>query len=389
LNRRGALKLLAGAAGPALAPDAVFAQRAAPPKVAVIGAGIMGASIAYHLAGLAARVEVVERATPGSGATQGAFAMLISHGEGDKAFSDLYVQALKDWRRLEAELAGAVQVQWGATCAWTAPGPAADALAAQTRQWQAWGSPIQSMNAADLERLVPGLSPGPYGAGSFSPDGGTLDPMQALSAIVAAGRRRGVRFRTSCEVLGLSRSGKTITAAMTSQGPVEADVFVLAAGAATPDIARPLGVKTPINVVSGSLAHSAPHPPVLGRVLNGPMGSLKQDPDGRIVTGPDYRPRANGKDVSQAYGEQLLADAAKVLPALGGAKLERMTVGYVPIPIDTHPIVGACADPANLYVALTMSGVTMSPLMGRLAASEIVTGVPADILSPYRPARFA
>jgi glycine/D-amino acid oxidase-like deaminating enzyme len=170
---------------------------------------------------------------------------------------------------------------------------------------------------------------------------------------------------------------------------VDADVFVLSAGAATPDLAAALGVKTPIDVVSGSLAHSAPHPPVLGRVLNGPAGSLKQDPDGRIVIGPDYRPGANGVDTSGAYGEKLLADAARIMPALAGARLEHMTVGFVPIPKDNHPIVGFCATPANLYLALTMSGITMAPLMGRFAATEIVGRIAVDALTPYRPARFA
>ncbi len=124
------------------------------------------------------------------------------------------------------------------------------------------------------------------------------------------------------------------------------------------------------------------------RALTGPLGSLKQDPDGRIVTGADYRPGASGADVSQAYGEQLLAAAAQVVPAMKGAKLDAMTLGYVPIPIDTRPIVGFCAAPTNLYLALSMSGITMAPLLGRLAAREILDGAPVDVLAAYRPARF-
>ncbi len=77
------------------------------------------------------------------------------------------------------------------------------------------------------------------------------------------------------------------------------------------------------------------------------------------------------------------------MPGLRGARLERMTLGFVPIPIDSRPIVGFCAAPANLYVALTMSGVTMAPLMGRFAASEIVDHIPVESLSACRPGRFA
>jgi glycine/D-amino acid oxidase-like deaminating enzyme len=385
-HRRAAVGLLAATA---LAPLAARAQPTARPSVCVIGAGILGCSIAYHLARAGAAVTVLERTAPGAGATQGAFAMLIATHEDDAAFNALYGMAVLDWRRLELELGGAPRLQWGGTVTWAAPGPKADELAATTRRLQGWGAPIRPIDAAELARLVPGVAPGPWGAGNFSPDQGTLDPMQALSAITAAARRAGVAFRYPCEVKALRRdAGDRIVAAETAAGPVAADVFVLAAGAATPDLTAALGVKVPIDVVSGSLAHSAPHRPVLGRVLNGPAGSLKQDPDGRIVFGPDYRPGANGKDVSRAYGEQLLAEAARVMPALAGARLETMTVGYVPIPKDSHPIAGFCAAPANLYLALTMSGVTMAPLMGRFAASEITGGVTVDVLAPYRPARF-
>jgi len=388
LDRRGALRLLAGAAAPAALPAGAFADPAARPRVAVIGAGIMGVSIAYHLAARGAQVTVLEKASPGGGATQGAFAMLIATHDEDRALNDLYGLAVLDWRRLEAELGFAVKIQWGGTCSWAAPGPAADALTGQTRRLQGWGAPVQAIDADDLRRLAPGVEPGSFGAGNFSPEQGTLDPTQALDALLAAARARGVAFLDRCQVLSLQRTGPAITAAVTTRGPIEADVFVLAAGAATPDLAGPLGVKTPINVVSGTLAHSAPFPRQLRRVLNGPAGSLKQDPDGRIVIGPDYRPGANGLDVSQAYGERLLQTAAQVMPPLAGARLERMTLGFVPIPTDSRPIVGFCAVPANLYVALTMSGVTMAPLMGRFAASEVVDHITIESLSPYRPSRF-
>jgi glycine/D-amino acid oxidase-like deaminating enzyme len=389
MDRRGIIASLAGLSAAAALPGAGFAAGRRP-RIVVVGAGIMGASIAYHLARRGAEVVVLDQATPGSGATQGAFAMLIAtHEGGDRAFNDLYGMAVLDWRRLELELNSAVAVQWGGTASWTRPGPKADDLSALTRQLQGWGAPIRSLTPDELQELVPGVVPGAYGAGNFSPDQGTLDPSQALEALVGSGRRQGVQYRFPCKVISLVSDGRRITELQTTAGPIEADAFVLAAGAAVPGLAGLVGVKAPIDIVSGTLAHSKPFPRVLDRVLNGPDGSLKQDPDGCIVTGADYRPGASGTDVSQEYGEKLLAIAARTLPALGGTKLETMTLGYVPVPVDTHPIVGFCAAPANLYLALTMSGITMAPLMGRFAASEIIDGIAIDVLTPYRPARFA
>ena len=391
MHRRDLLQTGGALGALAFCPSAAQAREGGSPRrVVVIGAGIMGVSIAYHLAKAGTRVVVLERATPGSQATQGAFAMLIATHEGaGKAFNDLYGLAIADWRRLDAELGGAVQVQWGGAATWAAPGAKADALGGITRQLQGWGAPIETLTAERLQQLVPGVVPGPFGAGNFSPRQGTLDPMQALVALVAAAQRQGVEFRFPCAACALTVDGQVVTGVQTSQGPVKADVVVAAAGADTPGLARTVGAKAPINLVSGTLAHSKPFPRVLRRVLNGPLGSLKQDPDGRIVTGADYRPGASGADVSQAYGEQLLATAAQMVPALNGAQLDAMTLGYVPIPVDTHPIVGFCAAPTNLYLALSMSGITMAPLMGRLAAGEILEGVQAALLADYRPARFS
>ncbi len=385
LSRRRLLQSLAGLSMPAAARAAV----SAPPRVVVVGAGIMGASIAYHLARRGARVTVLERHAPGTGATQGAFAMLIATHDDDEKFNALYGAAVADWRRLEKELGSAIRIQWGGTASWAAPGKAAEELQAATRKLQSWGAPIRPLGRDELARLVPGIAADPFGAGNFSPQQGTLDPVQALEALVAAGHRQGVAYRFPCTVTSIESDGRRLATLHTSQGPVSADIVVLAAGAAVPELAGPLGIKTPINVVSGTLAHSKPFPRVLNCVLNGPDGSLKQDPDGRIVTGADYRPGASGTDTSRRYGTALLATAARIVPALKGVELETVSLGYVPIPVDTHPIIGFCAAPANLYIALTMSGITMAPLLGRFAASEIIDGLPIDTLASYRPSRFA
>ena len=71
---------------------------AAARRVVVIGAGMVGVSAAYHLAAAGARVSVLDRAAPGSGSTQGAFAMLIAtHEDGGRALNDFYGAAVADW----------------------------------------------------------------------------------------------------------------------------------------------------------------------------------------------------------------------------------------------------------------------------------------------------
>ena len=362
-----------------------------PARVVVIGAGIIGLSAAYHLAALGAEVVVLDKEQgPGRGCTQGAFAMLIAdRPEGPADLSALYGLAVLDWRRFESELAGRIDVQWGGVVHWAEPGPEAEVLRENARSARSLGAVAREINGREFAGLVPGVRSGELGCAIFRPHYGTLDPVQAAGAIATAAAARGVRFEYGCEARALRRdaSGR-IVAVLTNCGEFTGETFVLAAGAGSPELGGTAATRIPINIVSGVLAHSRPHRRVLSRVLNAPGGSIKQDPDGRIVTGLDYRPGARDTDTSAAHGERLLAAAADVVPGIRGARLDFMTLGYVPIPEDGYPIIGYSAHAPNLYLMVTMSGITMAPLLGRLAATEILETASIGLLENCRPQRF-
>ena len=104
------------------------------------------------------------------------------------------------------------------------------------------------------------------------------------------------------------------------------------------------------------------------------------------------------RDDSQDHAEDLLGRAIHYLPSLAGARAITVPVGYRPMPLDGYPVLGfpAQGSPAsgsgeaapNVYIALTHSGVTLAPLIGEVAAIEIVDGVRVEGLAPYRPERF-
>ncbi len=84
-----------------------------------------------------------------------------------------------------------------------------------------------------------------------------------------------------------------------------------------------------------------------------------------------------------------MRQAARFLPQLKDAPVERVTLGHRVMPADGFPIVGFTPRCPNLYIAAMHSGVTLAPLMGQLAALEIVDRAQVDLLEPYRPSRFA
>ena len=89
------------------------------------------------------------------------------------------------------------------------------------------------------------------------------------------------------------------------------------------------------------------------------------------------------------HGNRILSKIARVLPAVQGVALERLTLGFRPMPVDELPVVGALPSMPDVHVAVTHSGVTLAPILGRYATQEVLKGSRVDALAPFRPERFA
>src|SRR5580698_2698888 len=115
MNRRQILKSLTVASS-----IAAFSRlrAASPTRVVVIGAGILGASIAYHLAKRGAQVTVLEKTAPASGATGDSFAYLNASTKPSRPYYDLNLLGIAGWRRLQLEFGGALPLQWGGAVYW-------------------------------------------------------------------------------------------------------------------------------------------------------------------------------------------------------------------------------------------------------------------------------
>ena len=358
-------------------------------RVLVAGAGIIGASIAYHLVKRGAQVTILEKLRPGSGATQNSFAWInATFSKQPRSYYDLNLLGIAGWRRLCLELGDALHVQWGGSVEWYPPGADAAELRQSVERHQRWGYSTRLIDdSADVTRLLPAISPGPFGVGCFSDQEGTVDPMHALGVLLAKAQQLGAKIEYPCEITGLSLAGNRVRAIQTSRGPMEADALVLACGVDTPRLARIAGVNVPLKESPGVLAHTTPQAAMLGRVALAPGANMKQNHDGRIVTGTDFG-GSPVNDSSPEFGKKLLQNAGRFLEKLKGASLEKVTLGHRVMPEDELPIVGFSPRCPNLYIAAMHSGITLSPVIGQFAAAEILDAAAVDLLKPYRPSRF-
>jgi glycine/D-amino acid oxidase-like deaminating enzyme len=384
MHRRRFVELLAALA---VAPH-VRAEDAPQKQIVVAGGGIIGASIAYHLARRGARVTLLEKLRPGSGATGNSFAWLnATFSKQPRNYFDLNLLGIAGWHRLQRELHGTLHIQWGGCVEWYPSGKDADQLRQDVRNHHDWGYDTRLVDEPEFSRLLPGVVSGPTDAASFSAQEGALDPMHAVNVLLRAGKASGVRVLYPCEVTGLEVSAGQIRAVETNKGRFPADVFVLACGLDSAFIARMAGLEVPLRSTPGVLAHTAPLPRLLERVALAPGAHLKQTPDGRVVSGMEFG-GALSSNKSLARGREMLSGAARFLPGLKHAALERVTLGWRVLPKDEFPIVGFDGRCPNLYLAAMHSGVTLAPIIGQLAATEILDGASVQILAPYRLSRF-
>jgi glycine/D-amino acid oxidase-like deaminating enzyme len=361
----------------------------APDHIVVAGAGIIGASIGYHLAKRGARVTILDAAQPGSGATGKSLGWInATFSKRPRAYFDLNYAGMAAWRRLQTELSGEPNIQWGGSVTWFPPGPASEELRANVRNHQEWGYAVHLISATHA--LLPVVTPGEIGAACYSEREGAVDPLEALAALLASARRFGAEIRFPCQVTDISVGVGRVQSIQTTDGALEADVLVLACGVGSPALARTAGIQVPLKDSPGVLLHTAPMQRLIDRVVLAPGTHFKQSSDGRIVAGGPIVAGA-GTAITEAsveQAEEIRQRVARFLPQTQSLPVEQVTLGYRVMPQDEYPIVGFAPECPNLYVAATHSGVTLAPLIGEFAAVEILDAVQISSLEPYRPQRF-
>jgi glycine/D-amino acid oxidase-like deaminating enzyme len=386
MHRRTLLQLFAGIA--VAGRPGVRAAAPSAGRVVIAGGGILGANLAYQLARRGAAVTLIEKQRPATGATAASFAW-INATYSKRPWSYYYLNRLgmEAWRQIDHDFAGELPVTWGGSVEWYGDPQRAARFRDEVKQHQSWGYPTEIVDATRLRALERRLNLGDVSAAGHATAEGHVDPVRATEVLLARAAALGARLEYPCELAGLDRPQGRLRAVRTSKGDIEADVLVIACGTDTPRVAAIAGVTVPLKPSPGVLVHTTPQPRSLDRVVLAPAAHMKQKPDGRIVTGVGFGGTPS-KDDSREGGARFLETAASVLPELGKATLDKVTLGWRPLPTDEFPIIGFAPGLADVYITVMHSGVTLSPLVGRLAAVEILDGVGAELLEPYRLSRF-
>jgi glycine/D-amino acid oxidase-like deaminating enzyme len=398
--RRRSFLGLALAASTGAATQALWAG-ARPLRVGVVGAGIVGASIAYHLAEAGAQVTVLEKTGPAAGATAKSFAW-VNAFVADTHYRAVRLQSLLAYHDLDWRLG--LAMVWGGYLNWASDASQATLVRANAAELEGSPFPVLSISPAELAALSPQLVAGPVSEAIYSAIDGHLDPVHVTQRFLAGAQARGAQLRCPCEVQALEFTHGRLASARTTLGTLPLDRLVVAAGVDTPRLLALCGFTLRLRHAPGILAHSATLPQLTRIIHDAPGGlSFKQMANGTVVGTDAPEPpllpvhagiRAEAMDfpdnaVRAMHGNRILGKIAAFLPAVRDSRLDWLSLGFRPMPTDELPVVGALPATPDVHVAVTHSGVTLAPILGRWSTAEVLDGTRIEALAPYRPERFS
>lgn len=346
-------------------------------KVIVVGAGIFGASLAWHLAKSGADVTVVDAGEPGGIATAGSFAWINASWGNPEQYFRLRERSMLEWRKVDREVPG-LEVDWCGGLLWDLPREQLEAYADEHRSW---GYGIERVGPVEIRSLEPTLKSPPSFALHVAEEG-KIEPQETALALLEGAVGRGATVLGNTPVKWLIEKNSKVTGVAIADGALHADEVIVAAGIGSAALLGTLGVRIKIETPPGLLAYSKPLGEVLRGLVMAPEFHVKQDRQGRLVIGCDFAGDFAAHD-SAGTAERLIAAVRQTIAGAEQVPLDFFKVTERPTPADGFPLVGRVAGWSGLSVLVSHSGVTLAPALGRMLTEEVLTGNRDELLAAY------
>ncbi|EKI0251363.1 FAD-binding oxidoreductase [Enterobacter asburiae] len=338
-------------------------------RIVVVGAGITGVSIAWHLAHSDFDVTLVEQDMPASGATGSAFGWLTGVVMDDAA--DVFIRriALADWHRLEEHIPE-LHIQWSGSLSY-------GAASGSCRQGE------RLIDKAEITRLVPALKNPPSQARYAAKDG-AIDAASATRLLLEKACEKGIVLNTQTTVTDLCMTEGRVTGVLTSRGKLDADCVVLACGTGIPALTERVGIHVPVLSSPAILLRFTVPQRVVNTIVSGDDIEVRQARNGELLAAEDYPASGNVKETVEAAQR---AVRSRLTGAESAALIQHST-GERPVIQDGYPVLGFTDESRTVYVASMHPAVTCAATIGRVVSEELREGQSNAIPQCYRPSRF-
>jgi len=365
----------------------------------VIGAGVMGASIAFHLAERGLKTAILDRRNVASGATGHSSGLVRMHydlaAESELTFKS-YRLYFSNWKE-----------RVGGECGFQQTGflqiaklEHEDKLRGNVANQQKIGINTSVITVDEVRKLFPDLVTEHFEYAAYEPDSGYADATLTTNSFIEAAKRNGATLNQNCEVTAIRTTGGKVTGVSTARGDFDAPIVVNAAGPWAKNVASLAGLEVPLVTWTHDVAFLH-RPPSLGRipaciddVINcyfRPEGSALILAAGEDESLRGEAPDAEDQTPTPTFLDKLIDAMLQRIPKIEESGLHSIHVGRDGITPDQRAIYSG-TDLQGFYLACGLSGTGFktSPAAGASMAELILDGNPKTVdITPFRFGRFA
>lgn len=349
-------------------------------KIVIIGAGLVGASLAFQLARLGRSVTVIEAGLPAGEASGRSFGWINASFALNDAHFALRLAGMAAHQRLAQVLPGHHRASG---CLWWEE--TGEAFAATAKKLADAGYPLEILDGNGVLAREPCLRHPPQAA-LFFPSEGWVDAVALTRALLVAS---GAQVLTGVTAR-IATTGGRVIGVQTPLGPIAADQVVVAAGLGTSALLAPLGMGLPMLHRPGLLLRTAPVSLRLNHILAAPDQEIRQEDDGRLLA---PAAASHQSDDGTAMGDPITAAEATLarialMLGLSNLRAESLTHANRPVPGDGLPVAGRAPGIEGLWIAVMHSGVTLAAVVAEALGAEIIGQDTAVTLQSFRPERL-
>jgi len=365
----------------------------------VIGAGVMGASIAFHLAERGLQTAILERKVTASGATGHSSGLVRMHydlaAESELTFAS-YKNYFGNWKERVGGECGFINTGF----LQVAKREHEDKLRGNVANQQKIGINTSVISAVEVKKLFPDLVTEHFDYAAYEPDSGYADATLTTNSFLDSAKRNGTALIQNCEVTAIHTAGGKVTGVSTTKGDFAAPIIINAAGPWAKHVAALAGVDVPLVTWTHDVAflHRPPSlgkfPAVIDDVINcyfRPEGSALILAAGEDESLRGEAPDAEDQTPTPTFVDKLIDAMVQRIPKIEESGLHSIHVGRDGITPDQRSIYSA-AGPDGFYLACGLSGTGFktSPAAGASMVELILDGKPKTVdITPFRFQRFA
>lgn len=360
-------------------------------SVIVIGAGIIGVSLADSLVQRGETVKLLDCGEPTDGTSSVSYGWINSHRKHPATYHRLNVEGLRRWQQIAQNEPQSVVFAGHVEFAETQEHR--NTLVERVERLKSLGYPAAWIDPAKAQALTGLHVPHSAAAASFELEGHAFPTARVRTLLTKLAENE--RFSISrCRVTGLRDYANGVTVG-TEQGEFRGRVAVVAAGNGSESLIASAGGRLPLvpAVVNGSAFGYLGRAEVPAHTIRGLVttDSLNLRPDGKdhlLLQALDLDASADQhREPTESVVEEFSVRVAELFPKHESQIID-VRVGYRVIPADGLPAVGRIRQDSAVFAAVTHSGIVLSPLIAEELSEEILGAKPHDLLADFQPSRF-